>query len=125
MIRDIQTQKVTWSQPPSRPALGEEDVDIWRASLATSPMHVERSTRLLARDEMARANKFYFHVARNNFIVARAFLRMITGLYLGVNPRELRFDYGKAGKPSLVKATKDGSRLPLNFTHSVQLPLYT
>lgn len=118
------TQELTWSQPPSRPALGEEDVDIWRASLATSPMYVERSTRLLARDEMARANKFYFHVDRDNFIVARAFLRIITGLYLGVDPRELRFDYGKDGKPSLVKAVKDGSPLEFNLTHSGKLALY-
>src|SRR5713226_2904243 len=124
MIRPGQTPAQLWSWPPSQPTLGEHDVDIWRAPLETPPMYIRRSIKLLSRDEIARANEFYFGVDRDNFVVGRAFLRIIIGRYLQVVPSELRFDYGKHGKPSLVRAVTDGRRLEFNLSHSGKLALY-
>src|SRR5438128_2013028 len=122
MICHRQTPTQSWSA--FQPTLGEHDVDIWRASLAAHPMYVQRSIKFLSNDEIARANRFYFELDRDNFIVARAFLRIITGYYLRADPCELRFDYGKHGKPLLGNAVKDGRRLEFNLTHSGGVALY-
>jgi len=87
-------------------------------------MYVKRLIKLLSRDEIVRANEFYFGVDRDNFVVRRAFLRIIIGRYVQVGPSELRFDYGKHGKPSLVRAVTDGRRLEFNLSHSGKLALY-
>src|SRR5205807_3837537 len=77
----------------------------WSSDVCSSDL------KFLSNDEIARANRFCFELDRDNFIVARAFLRIITGYYLRADPCELRFDYGKHGKPLLGNAVKDGRRL--------------
>src|SRR5207249_3596597 len=108
MICHRQTPTQSWLWPAFQPKLGENDVHIWRASLAAHPMYIQRSIKFLTNDEIARANRFHCQLDRDNFIVARAFLRIITAHYLRAAPWELRFDYTKHGKPSIGNAVKDG-----------------
>lgn len=76
--------------------------------------------RLLDPDEVSRANRFYFEKDRKHFAVARGFLRSLLGRYLDADPKQLQFNYGEYGKPSLPGA----GRLRFNVSHSHGLALY-
>jgi 4'-phosphopantetheinyl transferase len=75
----------------------------------------EASRRLLAPDEIRRADRYRFEPPRRTYVTCRAALRCLLASYLGVEPAELRFRYGRQGKPEL-----DGNAtgLEFNLSHS-------
>lgn len=78
---------------------------------------------LLSPDEAGRATRFRFPLDRDRFIIARAVLRILLGLYTDVSPVHLRFSYGPYGKPSLAGALPHGP-VRFNLSHSRGLALY-
>jgi 4'-phosphopantetheinyl transferase len=72
---------------------------------------------LLDSDERERATGFYFGRDRYNYIAAHGLLRLVLGRQLGVDPRALRFDRGRHGKPHLVPPTE--LRFNLSHTHGL------
>jgi 4'-phosphopantetheinyl transferase len=56
-------------------------------------------------------------------VVARGALRAILARYLATSPSELRFDYGRHGKPALDAARNAGD-LRFNLAHSGGVALY-
>ena len=61
---------------------------------------------------------FRFEHLQRSFIVARGVLRTLLGHYLKTPPRDLHFNYGAKGKPSLA-----GARIQFNASHSGDLAL--
>jgi 4'-phosphopantetheinyl transferase len=94
-------------------------VQVWRGSLDQEPAVRARLESLLDGDELARAASFHFDRDRHRYVVGRGMLRTLIGRYLGRDPRELRFSYGKERKPSLV-----GGGLQFNLAHSEDRVLY-
>ena len=105
------------------PALGKDDVHVWRASLDPPASQVSSLRHTLAADELARAERYHFRQVRERFVVARGLLRAILSRYLGLEAGHLRFCYGPNGKPKLDKETGGGA-LRFNVTHSQGLALY-
>lgn len=68
---------------------------------------------LLSDDERARRDRFVFDRHRHRFAATRAMLKIILGHYVGVMPTELRFVYGRHGKPSLDRCVN----LSFNVSH--------
>ncbi|HSK74540.1 MAG TPA: hypothetical protein VK892_22755, partial [Pyrinomonadaceae bacterium] len=99
-IFSLPTSQPLWLIPPENIELGRDEAHIWLARLderkATDLMQI------LPDDERARAERFRFERDKKHFIVARGFLRIILGKYLKTNPRQLRFEYSKYGKPSIA-----------------------
>ncbi len=93
---------------------------VWRLTL-NGP--IERFLELLDAEEVARANRFYFERDRNRFVIARGFLRLLLGWYLGADPKQVEFAYGRWGKPELAGEFRD-SRLRFNMSHSHEVALY-
>jgi 4'-phosphopantetheinyl transferase len=112
---------VRWRRPAKLPTLRGDQVHVWRVPLEFSPAGVNRLSQFLSKDEGDRAGRFHFDSDRNHFIVARAWLRIIIGYYLRVEPAELRFDYSSYGKPSLSKPFPEITRLNFNLAHSGEL----
>lgn len=106
-----------WERAPESFRLAPEAVHVWMASLDALPAE-EMLVRLSA-DERARAERFCFEADRRRFVAGRGLLRGLLGLYLDVDPRGLRFAYGRRGKPSLATA----DRLRFNVAHSGGLAL--
>jgi 4'-phosphopantetheinyl transferase len=104
-------------------ALDLGDVHIWFAALDYGEAIVERLGGGICAEERQRAMRFRFKRDRQRFIVARAVLREILGLYLGVEPQELSFRYGQFGKPALAGGL-DHSQVRFNVTHSGGSALY-
>jgi 4'-phosphopantetheinyl transferase len=125
-------EAVEWSAVPSVPALGRDDIHLWRGRLA-----VDESVRVglaaaLSDDERERAGRFRFDPDRNRYVVARGMLRHVLGRYLDDRPERLRFHYGPQGKPvlqrehSLVREPslvpeQSGPALDFNVSHSGEL----
>jgi 4'-phosphopantetheinyl transferase len=84
---------------------------------------VRRLLKTLAPDERSRAERFYFQVDRDHFIVARGILRAILSRYLETEPEQLRFYYASHGKPELAKEF-DRHGVRFNISHSQGLALF-
>ena len=74
-----------------------------------------------APDEVARAERFRFARDRVGFLKGRGALRNILGRYLKVRPADLKFDYGKKGKPVVAERSNFRNQLHFNLSHSDKL----
>ena len=74
-------------------------------------------------DEKTRAERFHFEEDRKRFIVRRGILRTILGGYLGVDPDQVQFAYGKNEKPELADSFANGE-IRFNLSHSGEVALY-
>lgn len=57
---------------------------------------------MLSPDELERAQRLADDRVRARWVAARAFLRRTLGPVTGLDPADLRFEYGAAGKPALA-----------------------
>lgn len=84
---------------------------------------MEKLRQTLSPAEMERAGRFRFPGDRGRFTVARGTLRTLLAGYLNMRPEEIRFRYGRFGKPEI-----DGDRaremLRFSVSHSGGLALY-
>jgi 4'-phosphopantetheinyl transferase len=106
---------VEWSSPVGTLSLSEDEVHLWRASLAVDPSALGHLKSTLAQNELERAERFIFDPDRDHFIAARGILRDVLGRYLQCAPQTIDFVYGARGKPAISNA---GSRHPLRFNLS-------
>lgn len=97
---------------PVRSAEGK--IDIWTMSLKQPKEAVSLLRRFLTGDEISRADRFAFPDLRDNWMVARGWVRRVLSEYTGAAPSELRFTYSVRGKPSL----DHGAQLGFNVSHS-------
>lgn len=111
-----------WPEGPSRVVLPDHDVHVWRAALAAGPMAVDTLEATLAEDERARADRYRARRDRDHFVVARGVLRAILARYLATRPADVRFAYGRRGKPVIEGAMNAGG-LRFNLSHSGDVAL--
>jgi 4'-phosphopantetheinyl transferase len=119
MIND----KSTWqSAVPGKP-LSSNDVHVWCASLDIDILQSKNLSMNLSADELARAGRFRFERDRKRFILAHAFLRVIIGRYLEINPHQLCFEYTSHGKP-ILSSNQGYDTLCFNMSHSNEFAIY-
>jgi 4'-phosphopantetheinyl transferase len=102
--------------------LPKNEVQIWRADLVAIRSDEQRWQKILSLDEKKRASRFHFSVDRQNFVAARALLRIVLGGYLNEDPYNLTFSYSKKEKPSLSPLFATG--VTFNVSHSGGVALY-
>jgi 4'-phosphopantetheinyl transferase len=76
--------------------------------------------RLLAGDELRRANRFRFDHLRRDYVLSRGCLRLLCGRYLRAEPHSLILSYTGNGKPELESDCK----LRFNLSHSGGLTVF-
>jgi 4'-phosphopantetheinyl transferase len=113
---------VSWS-PLTAAGVGASPhvVDVVACRLDVRPGEVQALRRILAPDELARADRLRTDALRDAFAVGRGRLRQVLGLAAGCSPAAIRLASDADGKPRL-----DGpgeSRLRFNVTHSRALML--
>lgn len=103
--------------------LDQGEVHVWRANLDIPVANTDALWRTLSTDEKERTERFHFARDRHHFIAARGILRAILGLYLGMDPDQVRFEHNPNGKPSIVPE-QNNDCLCFNISHSDSLALY-
>ena len=103
--------------------LSEGDIHLWYSPLDLPASSLGRLETTLNEDERQRAEHFCSERERSRFVAARGLLRRILGDYVGVEPSELQFSYGRQGKPSLTERF-GGNRIQFNLAHSSGYVIY-
>ena len=107
---------------PAPPAAGE--IDVWSVPLDPPQDQAAALAGLLADDERARAERFRFARHRRRYGVGRGALRTLLGRYLGVEPRQVVFRYGRNEKPYLAgAAARLAPGLEFNLSNSDELAI--
>lgn len=99
---------------------GRDEVHIRFSRLDREELQQARLERHLSADEVARANRLMFELARNRFVAGRAFLRETLASYLKVEPEDIVLAEGEWGKPCLAKR-KGCDTLCFNLSHAAGL----
>jgi len=86
-------------------------VDVFMIHFALSHQLVEDCLKQLSSDEVQRAMRLRRTVERNQWIISRAIIRQVLGLYLNCPPEEVGFQVGEHGKPKVAG-------LEFNTSHS-------
>jgi len=113
----------TWRLPAASLALGDDEVQVWRASLSATPERVDALAGTLAPDERLRAERFRFPRDRARYIIGRGLLRAIIARALDREPAAITFRYNAFGKPSLPDEP-GRDRLHFNVSHADGVALY-
>ncbi|HVB80879.1 MAG TPA: 4'-phosphopantetheinyl transferase superfamily protein [Candidatus Binataceae bacterium] len=113
----------SWRLPGDTLILGNDEVHVWRAALNCDPSQIDNFLHSLADNEQVRAERFYFAMDRERFIVAHGVLREILGRYLNRAAQSVSFRYGSHGKPALAEES-DGNAIHFNMSHSRGVALY-
>ncbi|MEA5580669.1 4'-phosphopantetheinyl transferase HetI [Nodularia harveyana UHCC-0300] len=111
-----------WLPVPANLSLLANDVHLWRINLDIPEVQQQNLLATLSSDELIRANRFHFQEHRQRFIAGRGILRSILGYYLGIEARQVLFDYQERGKPILGDSLAL-SGLSFNLSHSQGLAL--
>jgi len=112
-----------WHYPARPIRLAPRDVHIWRAFPCHGATFIDQLAPLLSEDELSRAASFRFESDRNRFIVCRAILRNILGLYLGIGPEHVKFRMGPLGKPYPANES-GGVQIQFSLSHTHHIALY-
>ena len=108
-----------WKQPPRHVQLKPGEIHLWRLDLDAHVYELPALEQTLAREELARANRFVLLRERSRYIVSHGVLRTLLAQYLRTAPSELVFRRGPQGKPEL--GTGD---IRFNMSDSQDLVLY-
>ncbi|MCD6296872.1 MAG: 4'-phosphopantetheinyl transferase superfamily protein [Deltaproteobacteria bacterium] len=108
---------------PRKISVKRNHADVWSVSLEADKGSLESFQECLSEDERNKIKRLRFEKARNNFIVARYYLRVIVAPYLNTKPEDLEFQYGPYGKPAL-SGKFENTGTCFNMSHSHGLALY-
>lgn len=82
--------------------LPDTEAHVWHADLGMPPGQLDPLYGLLDQEEQARASRFRVRAPREEFVASHAFLRLVLGKYLQLDPRAVRFQLAEKGKPELI-----------------------
>lgn len=102
--------------------MGEGEIHIWRLNLDLNDDLLMFFEKKLSKDEIHKADQFYFNRDRNRFIASHGWLREILGQYVQMEPERLLFSYNIFGKPSLENVPGEHC-LHFNLSHSREIGL--
>jgi 4'-phosphopantetheinyl transferase len=102
--------------------LPDKELHVWRASLDLPAELLQRLAKTLSANENERAGKFLIVRTRERFVAARGMLRQLLGMYLGLDPDKIEFQYGPQGKPSLL--ARHDSNVSFSVSHSQAMGLF-
>jgi 4'-phosphopantetheinyl transferase len=110
-----------WSSAAEPPHLADSALHVWRIPLRLgSDRDDEHGLRLLCERQRQRLHRLRSAEHRRRYLRTQVGCRRILALYLDMDPAEIGFSYGAAGKPTV--ASHD-CRLEFNLTNSGELAL--
>lgn len=95
----------------------KRQIHVWSINLDINEKKITYLNSFLSEDEIIKASKFRFKKDKNCSIISRGTLRFLSGKYLNIDPKTIKFKYGKYGKPYYDLETE----LKFNVSHSGNL----
>lgn len=105
---------------PDVPVVGE--IHLWRTELDKSLVDISFLPRVLSPSELARSHRFIFEKHRRRFIIAKAWIRSVLGLYLVRKPCDVPLIVDERGKPR-IKTAENRFDLRFSLSHCDNLAL--
>ncbi len=102
--------------------LADAEIHVWCFPLDNLAQPMDALFDTLSTAERERTVRFHFEKDRRQYVVAHAILRQLLSKYTGYLPKQIQFNFGSNGKPSLAAAC-GGDRLQFNLSHSHNLGL--
>jgi 4'-phosphopantetheinyl transferase len=102
---------------PTKPPLGADEIHVWLALRKAGDLVPDDWQSLLSPDESGRMTRYRFAKDQQDYLFARAMLRILLGAYLELSPERLCFSYSDQGKPSLANSDVKG-RVSFNLSHT-------
>ena len=100
--------------------LTARNIVVWPVRITESDSVAARFQRVLAANEVARADRFRYDNLRRSFVISRGALRVLLGRYLAKPPEDVHLRYGVKGKPSVDA----GVPIQFNASHSSAVALF-
>lgn len=105
-----------WRRPDEEVLLGPEEAHVWMVRTDPDVIDVVRWMQELDVGERERAERYAHAAGRAAYVVARALLRRLLGLYLGIGSAQVLLRRTAAGKP--VLSDEHGRRVRFSVAHS-------
>ena len=115
--------ELAWLPQDNAFAVPAGEVQVWCVFLERLAGENANFSQLLSPDEHEKAGRYYFQGHRDNYIIRRGVLRTLLGRYGDVDPQQVRFVYGRWGKPALDPEHHPGIDLNFNVAHSRDIAL--
>lgn len=112
--RDLSEMSVLTDLTACDGVLPDTEAHVWHADLGMPPNQVDPFYGLLDREEQDRASRFRIRILRDEFVLSHAFLRLVLGKYLEIDPRDVALRATQNGKPEL----SEGGDLRFNLSHT-------
>lgn len=101
--------------PDSLFKFSSNEIHVWFINInITLNKKITILNNYLSEDENLKTSKFKFKKDKNCSIITRGALRLLSGKYLNLNPKNIKFNYGEYGKPDFDFETN----LKFNVSHS-------
>jgi len=118
----VESISEAWNLPPRFPTPPERKIHVWLIELDRPDAEIGFE-RILGAEELERAARLRSEKARARFRGSHVAVRRILAGYMGCGPRDLRFEHGATGKPSLSGGDETTSRPSFNLSHSGDVAL--
>jgi len=112
-----------WVEARETQDLQPEELHLWWVPLSATSEITDKLEAFLSTGELARANRYRFDRHRRGYILGRGTLRMLLAQYLEVPAREINFEFGPFGKPTLANGA-EATHLCFNYSDAGDHALY-
>jgi len=113
---------ILWERPPVRLSISRSKLHVWRVNLDNINYQFKYLISLLSPEEIKSSKKFIFERDRHRYQITHSMKRLILANYLDCDPKCLKFELGKQGKPSLTEL-QNYLNIQFNISHSHRLIL--
>jgi 4'-phosphopantetheinyl transferase len=116
------SEVMEWREVSLIPALGQNEIQVWRIPLARSAAEVSQLQTCLSAAELAQAARFHFAADQRRFVVRRAVLRQLLAATCHTSPDAVQLGLGTQGKPFIAQSGRTGD-LRFSCSHSADWAL--
>jgi 4'-phosphopantetheinyl transferase len=95
----------------------KNNLHLYKAKFKIDQYNLKSLWESLSQNEKRRASQFIFSKDKMKFIFTRGLLRKVLASYLGLSPKQLRFNYQAHGKPE-IHPSQNKSCIQFNVSHS-------
>jgi 4'-phosphopantetheinyl transferase len=97
------------------------EIHVWAVQLFAADDVLDVFESILSPEEIDRKRRLRFGSDRHAFVISRGVLRILLSRYLSIHAEDVRFTYGRRGKPRLANAVLD---LRFNSSHCNKIAVY-